>query len=68
MAICSFYRFANVPYFLKSTVFFNSCIYLFMAVLGPRCCLGFSLVAANEGCSLVAVHGLLVVASLVEQE
>ena len=33
---------------------------------GLRCCSGFSLVAASRGCSLAAVHGLLiVVASLV---
>ena len=37
-----------------------------MAVLGLCCCLGFSLVAANGGYSLVAVPGLLIaVASLV---
>ena len=38
-----------------------------MAMLGIRCCMDFSLVAAGGGCSLVAVHGLLVVASLVAQ-
>ena len=31
-----------------------------MAVLGLRCCKGFSLVVAGEGCSLVAVLGLLI--------
>ena len=41
-------------------------IYLFLAVLGLRCCTGFSLVAVSGGCSLVAVHGLLIaVASFV---
>ena len=34
-------------------------IYLFLAVLGLRCCLGFSLVGANRGYSLVAVCGFL---------
>ena len=49
--------------------FFNLCIYsiyLFMAVLGLRCYMGFSLVAANGGSSLVSVHRLLIaVVSLV---
>ena len=37
-------------------------------MLGLRCCLGFSLVAASRGYSLVVVHGLLtVVASLVRE-
>ena len=36
-------------------------IYLLFAVLGLRCCLGFSLVAASRGYSLVAEHGLLIV-------
>ena len=42
-------------------------IYLcILAVLGLRCCVGFSRVAASKGYSLVATHGLLiVVASLV---
>ena len=30
-----------------------------MAVLGPPCCVGFSLVVASGGYSLVTVHGLL---------
>ena len=39
---------------------------LFLAVLGLRCCTGFSLVAVRRGYSLVAMHRLLiVVASLV---
>ena len=33
---------------------------LFLAVLGLCCCVGFSLVVASGGCSLV-VHGLLIV-------
>ena len=36
-------------------------IYLFLAVLGLRCCEGFSVVAASGGYSLLAVHGLLIV-------
>ena len=35
-------------------------IYLFLAVLGPPCCSGFSPVAVSRGCSLVVVHRLLV--------
>lgn len=35
-------------------------IYLFLTVLGLRCCSGFSLVAASRGYSLVAVHRLLI--------
>ena len=47
--------------------FFNSFIYLFMAVLGlSRCCAGFSPVVASEGHSVAVVHGfLMAVASLV---
>ena len=37
-------------------------INLFLAVLGLCCCLGSSLVAASGGCSLIAVHGLLIAA------
>ena len=32
-----------------------------MAVLGVHCCVGFSLVAASQGYSLVAVYELLIV-------
>ena len=38
-------------------------IYLLLAVLGLRCCLGFSLVAASRGYSLVGVCGLLIAAA-----
>ena len=39
-----------------------------MGMLGLRCCSGFSLLAASRGCSLAAVHGLLIeLASLVKQ-
>ena len=45
---------------------FKTFFILFLAVLGLRCCAGFSLVAASRGHSPVAVRGLLiVVASLV---
>ena len=37
--------------------------YLFLAVLGLRCCLGFSLVAASGGFSAVVTHGLLLAAA-----
>ena len=38
-------------------IFFNS--YLFLAVLGLPCCMGFSIVVTSEGYSLVGgiVHG-----------
>ena len=43
-------------------------MYLFMAVLGLCCCMGFSLVVANGAYPLVAVCGLLiVVASLIAE-
>ena len=42
--------------------------YLFLTVLGLRCCVSFSLDAESRGYSLAAVRGLLiVVASLVEE-
>ena len=48
--------------------FFSSFIYLFLAVLGLRCCMGFSLVAASRGYSLVTVRGLLIVAAFLVVE
>ena len=30
--------------------------YLFLTVLGPHCCTGFSIVVASWGCSLAAMH------------
>ena len=46
--------------------FFKKGIYLSLAVLGLSCCVGFSLVVASGGYSLLAVCGLLIaVASLV---
>ena len=45
--------------------FFNNFSYLFtLSVLGLHCCVGFSLALASRDSSLVAVRGLLVVASL----
>ena len=38
-----------------------SFIYLFFAVLGLCCLMGFSLVALSGDCFLVVVHGLLTV-------
>ena len=35
-------------------------VYLFLAVLGLHCCVGFSLVAARGDYSLVAVCGVLI--------
>ena len=49
-------------------VFFFLNFYLFLAVLGLRCCEGFSLVVVKGGSSLVAVHWLLIaVVSLIAQ-
>ena len=39
-------------------------IYLFLAVLGLRCCAGFSLAVGHGGCSLVSVLLIPVVAAL----
>ena len=42
--------------------------YLFLAVLGLPCCMGFCLVVASKGCPLIVVHRFLIaVASLVLQ-
>ena len=50
---------------MSKLVFFIKKIF-FLAVLALHCCVGFSLVMMHGGCSLVAVHGLLlVVTSLV---
>ena len=40
-------------------LFLYNFIYLFLVMLGLHCCVGFSLVAANGGYSVVAVLGLL---------
>ena len=40
---------------------------IFFSLLGLRLCMGFSLVAASRGYSLVAVHRLLVVATRVAE-
>ena len=46
----------------------NNFIYLFLAVLGLRFCVEFSLVAVSRCYLLIAVHGLLIaVASLVAE-
>ena len=51
-----------------SWLFKHLFIIYFLAVLGLRCCTGFSLVAASGGSSLVVVRGLLIaVASLVAE-
>ena len=47
-------------------VLFIIFIHVFLAVLGLRCCWGFSLVVASRSYSVLATHGLLTeVASLV---
>ena len=54
---------------LKTFIFiilFIYFIYVFLAALGPRCCMGFSLVEVRWGFSLVVVLWLpIAVASLV---
>ena len=45
--------------------FNNNFICLFLAVLGPHCCSGFSLVLASRGFSLAAVPGFLTAVALV---
>ena len=45
-------------FFLKSNF-----LSFFLAVLGLRCCVGFSLVVVSGGYSVVVVRGLLSVAS-----
>ena len=42
-------------------------MYVILAVLGPRCSHGLSLIAVNAGCSRVAERGLLVAASSVAE-
>ena len=40
--------------------FLKQIMFLFLAVLGLRCCTGFSLVVVSRGYSLIATHGLLI--------
>ena len=57
-----------LSFFFKVGVCLYNFIYLFLAVLGLRCCRGFCLVVASESYSLGAVCRLLiVVASLVAE-
>ena len=54
------------PTSLGMALAFLKFIHLFLAVLGLRCCAGFSLVAERRGCSPAAAQELLTaVASLV---
>ena len=53
MGICIFFFAAIIIFFM----------YLFLAVLGLRCCAGFSRVAASEGHAPVVASGLPVVAA-----
>ena len=52
---------------MATTSIFKIFIYLFMAVLGLRCYMDFSVVAASGGCSLVAAPGLPVACLVVAQ-
>ena len=56
----------GIPWKTLYFFFKTNVIYLFLAVLGLCCCMGFSPVAAIEGYSLAVVHRLLIaVTSLV---
>ena len=46
--------------------FFNDFIYLFLAVLGLRCYMSFSVVVVSGGYSLAVSYGLLIVALVVQ--
>ena len=49
-------------------IFIFYCIYLFLALLGLYCCVGFSLAIAKRGYSLIIMHRpLFVMASLVAE-
>ena len=64
ITIDNFLRKSSVPFFKKIVLL----IYLFSSVLGLWFCVGFSVVAASAGYSLVLVHGLLIaVTSLVAE-
>ena len=66
--IISFFIWLRNSPLYKDVLHFLKKFYLFIAVLGLRCCLGFSLGAAGGGYSLVVVHRLLTeVASLVAE-
>ena len=47
-------------FFFKARLLLKIFIYLFIAVLGLCCCLGFSLVVVSGGDSLLAVIRLLI--------
>ena len=54
---------------IYQTIFcFLIVLFIYLAVLGLCCCVGLSLVAASGDCSLIAVHGFLIlVASLITE-
>ena len=54
--------------FLISTVTSLLDSFFFLAVLGLCCCRGFSLISASGSCSLVVVHGLLIVVASLAAE
>ena len=57
----------SISFFLKG-IFFNKCIYLFLAGLGLHCCARAFSSCGEQGLLFVAVHGLLIaVASLVAE-
>ena len=62
------YLYCLCSVFKKGVFIYYNFICLFLAVLCLHYCVGFSLVVASMGYSLVAVHGLLIeVASLVAE-
>ena len=65
-------NYGRLAYLFRSLILMsfkkNVFIYLLLAVLGLRCCAGFSLAVGSGACSLVAVRWLLAeVASLVAE-
>ena len=64
-----YYPGTSFSFFLQAVFFFFLIfVYLFLAVLGLCCSVGFSLVVTSGGYSLVAGHGLLIaVVSLVAE-
>ena len=57
-----------MPEVFQGCIVFIFKIMLFLAVLGLRCCMGFSLGGASGGCSLVAVRRLLIVVASLAAE
>ena len=48
----------SISYYCFASFYFLKIAFIYLAVLGLHCCVGFSLVSASEGYFLVVVHGL----------